>query len=478
MRLLSLVLLTTLTSAGASEFRRFSDGHKLSVYARPVALLGEGRVLLENEKGAQFETPLEVLSLDDRKWFKEWEKQWLDQAVVGSKLNKVIGHNLFNASWRLWDEKSAAVAGRVKWRRESDTPYSSSYRLYAPATYRFLGARPHSLAAYGDDRGQLARISIVFANKGDSFSAAGSAEDHFKKSDNETTFEAFQRHLREDEDTITAALTTALGEGKKQRFGEGQDRRTVTRWDWAGHAFILSQEKNEYVGLMIVSVEEAENRGRSDKISDDEMRARLVKNIVRKKNGDVYLDNIPMVDQGPKGYCVPATFERAMRYLGVPADMYLLAVAGGTQPGGGTNTSRLFSEVRSIVYRKGRRPDDVDLEPLRLKDVRRTVDKGVPIMWQMCSLTGYNQIANARTKKRTTVTDWEAYAATTAAAAEKNIPLLQTRANFHVCMIIGYNETTNEVAVSDSWGKRYEIRWVHLDEADAVSSGQGFVINL
>jgi len=46
-------------------------------------------------------------------------------------------------------------------------------------------------------------------------------------------------------------------------------------------------------------------------------------------------------------------------------------------------------------------------------------------------------------------------------------------------MIIGYNEATNELAVSDSWGPRYEIRWVHTDIANAVSSkyNDGFVID-
>ena len=41
-------------------------------------------------------------------------------------------------------------------------------------------------------------------------------------------------------------------------------------------------------------------------------------------------------------------------------------------------------------------------------------------------------------------------------------------------MVIGYNESTNEVAVSDSWGPRYELRWVHLDIAKAVTSRGGF----
>jgi hypothetical protein len=45
-------------------------------------------------------------------------------------------------------------------------------------------------------------------------------------------------------------------------------------------------------------------------------------------------------------------------------------------------------------------------------------------------------------------------------------------------MIIGYNEQTSEIAVSDSWGPRYGLRWVHIDIAKAVTSRGGFVIDL
>ena len=37
--------------------------------------------------------------------------------------------------------------------------------------------------------------------------------------------------------------------------------------------------------------------------------------IVARSN--VVVTDIPMVDQGPKGYCVPATWERYLRYLGI-----------------------------------------------------------------------------------------------------------------------------------------------------------------
>ena len=459
------------------DWRRLSDDQGGGVNARAVALLGEGRVLLENEAGAQFETPLEVLSVADRQWFREWESDWKTRAEVGKKLNKVIGQPVFRASWRLWDEKVSSVAKRLQWRPESQTPYSSSYRRYTREGYRFLGARPYSVAAYGDDRGLLARMSLVFANKGDSFSAAGMGEDHFKEGQNLTTMEKFEQMLENDAKTLNQSISRVLGEGDTQYFGEGNDRRRVTRWDWNGHAFILSEEDREYVGLLIVSIEEAENRGRSDRISDAEIKKRLSANVVKEENGDIFIQNIPMVNQGPKGYCVPATFERAMRYQGVPADMYLLAVAGGTKPGGGTNTQRLFEEVESIVRRKGRRPDDVAINPLRMRTVKRYIDEGVPIMWQMCSLPAYNTIANTRTQTRKRVTDWESYAMNIAEEAKVHAKRMERqKANFHVCMIIGYNEATQELAVSDSWGERYAIRWVHLEEAAAVGNGRGFAI--
>ena len=96
----------------------------------------------------------------------------------------------------------------------------------------------------------------------------------------------------------------------------------------------------------------------------------------------------------------------------------------------------------------------------------------------MCSLPGYNQVANARTRARRNVTNWTNYASKIAIAAEKNSEALQDKANFHLCMIIGYNEETNEIAISDSWGKNYSVRWIHVHEAEAVSNKGGYVIDI
>ena len=99
-------------------------------------------------------------------------------------------------------------------------------------------------------------------------------------------------------------------------------------------------QKDEYVALRIMSAKSADEGGKS-RVPDSEIVARSKTRVERRPNGDVVLKDIPMVNQGPKGYCVPATWERVMRYMGVPADMYVLAMAGNSGAGGGTSVAAI-----------------------------------------------------------------------------------------------------------------------------------------
>lgn len=51
--------------------------------------------------------------------------------------------------------------------------------------------------------------------------------------------------MANDAEVIGEKLTALLGSATKQRFGEGESRVEVQRWDWAGHAFLLSHVPNE-----------------------------------------------------------------------------------------------------------------------------------------------------------------------------------------------------------------------------------------
>jgi hypothetical protein len=183
-----------------------------------------------------------------------------------------------------------------------------------------------------------------------------------------------------------------------------------------------------------------------------------------------------MVDQGPKGYCAPATCERAMRHVGMTADMYLLAVAGGTGLGGGVSVERMLQAVGRDIKRKGRSFQTFD-GPLSLKRIARFIDDGLPVLWVMDSAEAFNDLANDRTKERKTVTDWAAWKQQLAADTD-GAAITSDGTRAHCTMIIGYNKETGEIAFSDSWGARFTERWVRVEEAQAVSMGAFHVIGL
>ncbi|MFC4991308.1 hypothetical protein [Rubritalea tangerina] len=403
-----------------------------------------------------------------------------ESAGVNEALNKVIGHRLFEGGSDLWDQQAGEVAARIKWPKESSTNQSSSFRYYTPSSYQFLNAHPYSATLYGGADGNTSHLSLVFANKGDYGSTAGSAENHFKKMhpDKKPPM-SLEEAIKLDAELISEALTGVLGEAEKQYYGEKEDRRRVRRWDFGNHAFLLSEKDEEYVSVLVVPKKNADLEGKVAFVKDADLKKIVSQNVEKSDNGDVVIRNIPMVDQGPKGYCAPATFERAMRYMLVPADMYLLATSA-TNPGGGTNTMLLADSCKRIVRSKARRIKDLDLDKdLKMRRVKQYIDKGVPILWQMRSLESYNQLANKRTRERGSVDDYTAWATQLQEEADKVAPGMEhNESNHHICMIIGYNEQTNELAVSDSWGARYELRWVHIDVAKAVTSRGGFVIDL
>lgn len=442
--------------------------------------LEDDTATLRRADGKEFKTALNVFSAGSRKLIAEaWEKQASLATDTMKPLNKILGVELFAGNGNLWVEQISEVASRLEWPKESKTPFTSSYRLYTRPDYIFAGAHPYTVVAYGNEQGETDSFSLIYSNKGDSLSTAGSGEDHFNEDGKKIDRTTLKGAMEYDAAAISKSLTKVLGEGMFQRFaGQGSKTVKAERWDWNGHSFLLTHAKEEYVGLRIVKTSFADEKGKTDRISDGDMRIRLKANVTQKDNGDVYIDNIPMVDQGPKGYCAPATFERAMRHAGVEADMYLLATLA-TSAGGGTYTGKLYDEVAFTTRSKGgRTARRIDLRSLQPKKLKKYIDKGVPILWQMCSLPLYNETANTRSKKRKDITNWSEYTEEISAEAEANVDRLGAKGNHHICMIIGYNEITNEVAVSDSWGSRYTIRWIHADEAEAVSNKSGFVIDL
>ena len=464
---LSLVL-CAVASLQAAEMHVFhsTDGKPLN-----ASFLGvyAGMAVLKLEDGKMVEVPEPKLSAEDRKYIADFAMRTVNEA---KKLNDVAGHPISDAT-PFAERKAEDLAKALQVRPESESKYGKSWRLYAAYApgYLLFGAMPYSVALYSNEEGLATSMSIVYANKGDFGSTAGFGKDHFKGG-TEATPQTLADAMNKDEETVNKALSSVLGEGKMQRYGEGDTRRKITRWDWNGTSFLLSNEEGEYVSLGIVPTTTADAGGRSTMTRDTDVTKRLIASIVKSPNGDVYLTEIPMVDQGPKGYCVPATFERVMRTMGLEADMYLLAMVGQSGVGGGTSVELLLENLRHQVLSKGRRIKEEDVKELRIRDVKRYIDEGIPVMWTLCSMDEYNDAADKETAGRTKVTDWKARATE---LTEKYAALAKSKKpedKHHICMIVGYNDASQEIAVSDSWGKRFEIRWVPISVANWASDGR------
>jgi hypothetical protein len=374
----------------------------------------------------------------------------------------------------LWDENADEVAARLGWPPESRTSVDASFRLYPGEEARFLGARPYSQVLHAEE-GRPAGISIVFANKGDSVDYQPESVDRHGRRGLQAELRETKKAIAQDEKIITTALTDLLGEPVRVRFGQGSaTRENVLRWDWRGHTFLLSAPRGEYVALRILPSASADAGGRS-RVASSVIRERAAARVERRPNGDVVLTDLPMVNQGPKGYCVPATWERVMRYMGIPADMYVLAMAGNTGAGGGTTGQDIIWGARSAVTAAGRRMSTPALR-LEPEAVAKFIDRGVPVMWGMYGTDEMNAAVQARMQDRRQMQDPAVWSAALQPAREAADRWTKDPEAAHLCMITGYNEQTGELAFSDSYGPGFEERWITVEEARAISQDRFYVI--
>jgi hypothetical protein len=317
-----------------------------------------------------------------------------------------------------------------------------NHRAYPLGGTNVLSEPVYTTVLYGDKE-HVDSISFVFLNQGDMPMSSG-----------KRTAEKIEASGMRVHDVIAPLL----GEPRRTSLGTGDLREKVWRWDWNSHAIMLSIQEGKYAALRIMPAERADHGGRIDKLTDDELKQRMASCVEQRENGDVVINNIPMIDQGPKGYCSPATWERYLRYMDIPADMYLLALAANTGIGGGTYTSYMIHATKNIIGSYGRKLSETQSEP-SVENIAKHIDKGLPIMWYLGSTPNFQQAANDNTARR----NGEEKKENDSGQSE------DTGSGGHVCLIIGYNRQTGEIAISDSWGPKFSERWVSSQDAREVS---------
>ena len=414
--------------------------------------------------------------------------------------------------------KAAALAGKLqswwkmpaedicrKWRLRWETSLanggSPTYSAYCSSGQKILGVQVAQIK-FDTEEGVLACAEFMFFNKGDLGIYFSDLEDKHERErfaepqdddgrksrktskerrkarQEQARLEEKEKEsqkqkeikIREEwqncEKQVRGALSQ-LGDPKRIPWGGGKLRHRADSWTASGTVFVLDVKENEYVRLVAVPEEKLE------KFSSGTM-TRVKSNFSRMKKlrktaiGDVVIDTIPMVNQGAKGYCAPATVERVLLYYGVEnIDMHEVSRLAETGAGGGTAVRVLIEKVGEVVRRNNLKFDDAEMS---FSSIKRRIDRGTPLLWCLFAIPEYQERARVITEGRKNIKsigEWRK-------KLDAMPPIKRLSTNAHMCLIIGYNAKTREVCVSDSWGEFARERWVRFDDALAV----GYALNV
>jgi hypothetical protein len=217
-------------------------------------------------------------------------------------------------------------------------------------------------------------------------------------------------------------------------------------------------------------------------------------------SGDILIPDVPMVDQGQKGYCVVASTERVMRYYGSQVDSNELAQIANADAAGGTSYNAMFDALKKVSARLKVRVRQVEESNVKMileliKEYNRVAKKSgvapIPDPGQMIDIGdiyGRMQLATLKEARTHNRADLGRFQREVQRYVEQGVPLLWSvqlgfvsepgipqHAGGHMRLIIGCNPKTNEVIFSDSWGAGHEQKRMPMDDAWTITTGMAAI---
>jgi hypothetical protein len=213
-------------------------------------------------------------------------------------------------------------------------------------------------------------------------------------------------------------------------------------------------------------------------------------------SGDVFIPDVPMVDQGQKGYCVVAATERVMRYYGTQVDENELAQVANTSTQGGTSGDAMLDALKKLSARLKVRVREV--EKFDVKEIQKLITdynlaakraKSAPIpdqghminVAEVYRAMNVDLLREVRTKNKS---DLHRFQRSVQAHIDQGTPLLwmvnlgkvpepgiPQNAGGHMRLIIGYNTPKDEILYSDTWGAGHELKRMSATDAWTITNG-------
>lgn len=267
---------------------------------------------------------------------------------------------------------------------------------------------------------------------------------------------------------------------------------------------ISGERGKEQVEFLRLTLSHGNVKESSSKAKGAAKKVDIKGNVKTNDEGDIWIANIPMVDQGQKGYCAVATAERVLRYYGNDIDEHQIAQMAGSTAKGGTSIREMMKSVEIIGKKCKLGLAKVAQSNMTLADLEKQIDV-------------YNQTASRMGKQKLNVSDYINRQGNTIyynpgkaiqdmdqkvlkSIAMKNgsgykrfttgirqqikagIPLfwgvnlgiysepeIPQAFGGHMRLIIGFNDETGEILYSDSWGAGHELKRMPEDWAWTIT---------
>ena len=346
----------------------------------------------------------------------------------------------------------------------------------APESYQLLGKPVGEVIIRGRE-GKTSETTVSIFNRGD---------------DGEIPIATYEARLKEWKGLLDGKLAVRY----ETRNQPGAVPLEGWVWKKGDTAVLLEgsmnrQEKRaEFIRLRIASISASKNA--PTKMAN---RSSFANNVKKDDKGFTWIEGVPMVDQGEKGYCVVASIERVARYFGANLDQHEMAQLANTDENGtnGGQMEKAFQRVTGKIHLRTLKHIEYDDKGAErdLRGYNAAAKKvGVKIIdidpkvyevdprqfWFNAHKETFRDMKRAQQ-------GYDRFESKVKEYVDQGIPLCWTlylgmvkekdlpqSFGGHMRLIIGYNFTSKDPAehqiyYTDSWGEGHEKKAMRADEA-------------
>ena len=247
--------------------------------------------------------------------------------------------------------------------------------------------------------------------------------------------------------------------------------------------------RSEFIRLNLTSCAAPTNATAAKLITPQTVFA-LRKRVQTLDDGDVFIGDVPMVDQGFKGYCAAAVIARLMRYYGKDFDQHDAAQIAGTTAQEGTKNLSMKDALKKLAQQNG-----LQFQSAQEADIQRLVtDYNLAAVLARKPKIALTHVLNTmldgmdkqlllqiRGKKPTVAAPFKEFVSKNIATGvpivwHVYLGLFEEPGGWpmhgaHARLIIGYNKKSGDILFSDTWGRGHELKRMNLEEAISMTLG-------